>query len=101
MTNHSKEMFALMDRDGNLIGKDDASGGYPWVPSTIGGVWLAEESKEMLDYAGGSFRDARYRLVKVSIQVEVVVESKPPCAHPWEKVLRGIRNKCLDCGEYI
>ena len=76
MANHEKELFALQDRDGNLIAIDQGSGGYPWVPDTMQGIWLSTEAKDMRKYC--SHEPGRFQLVKVSFKVEKVTQSEEP-----------------------
>ena len=104
MSNHSKELYALQDKDGNLIAIDPSSGGYPWVPETMQGVWVSTVSQEMLRYASGSLRKEGYRLVKVSFKVEVVPQEEDPCVHPYTNVIIGSGSGkpfCRTCGEYL
>lgn len=68
--NHEKVMYALQDSDGNLIGIDRDSGGYPWVPNTIQGVWMLENPEGMTGYMKSFPR--RFTLVKVKVSIEKV-----------------------------
>jgi hypothetical protein len=71
MKNYERETFALQDGNGNLIGIDYDSGGYPWVPDGIGRAWFsAIKPKE--SYLR-SFPELK--LVRVKITVEEVSET--------------------------
>jgi len=72
MSNIDKIYYALQDNEGNLIGIDSGSGGYPWVPSTPYGVWYAEKPNEMIKYNNMSgFRQFKLVKVKITINEEV------------------------------
>jgi len=73
MRNYQQEMFALQDANGNLIGLDIDSGGYPWVPETLAGVWLCTESKSMEEYATKTFTK-QFKLVRIKVSVERIGE---------------------------
>jgi hypothetical protein len=52
LKNHEKECFACQDAEGNLVGIDHTSGGYPWVPYSIFGVRFWTTVEPALKYAG-------------------------------------------------
>jgi hypothetical protein len=104
MSNHNQELFALMDPNGDLLAKDDSSGGYLYVPDTMQCVWLSETSEHMIRYRDQYFAREDYQLVKVSFQVEIVPKEKPACVHPYANVIVAAgskKNFCRLCGEYL
>jgi hypothetical protein len=51
-----EKLYVLADpADGALIGTDDASGGYPWKPSTFGAVRRFPSREEAEHYSAGKF----------------------------------------------
>jgi len=71
MANHEKEMYALQDSDGNLIGIDRGSGGYPWTPDSLDGVWMESDPTYLQTYINCSF-PGRFSLVKIKVTIEKV-----------------------------
>lgn len=70
MKNYEQEIYALQDSDGNLIGLDNASGGYPWVPSGIVGIYFCDDLKRIAGYPDG--RDNKFKVVRVKVIVEEI-----------------------------
>ena len=68
MANIDVEQFACQDFEGNLIGLDLDSGGYPWVPGQLTGVTFWTRMEDARDYANRN----QFKLVRVKITVEEV-----------------------------
>jgi hypothetical protein len=51
MKNHEREYFCCQDKEGNLIGVERNSGGYPWVPDGLLGIQFWSRQSDAEDYA--------------------------------------------------
>jgi hypothetical protein len=69
MANYEKEMFVIQNKDGDLIGIDTDSGGYPWVPFNMNGVFLTPFSPGAQEYCDTCKTDG-FKVVKVRIVVD-------------------------------
>jgi len=69
MNNHEQEVYALQDGDGNLIGIDRESGGYPWTPQSLLGVWFTDKASAENYMKVGS---ENFKLVRVKVILEEV-----------------------------
>jgi hypothetical protein len=62
-----KIWYVLQDANGNLIGKDQSSGGYPWVPDYPSGVWYSQNFDELRDY-NEMFKNV-YKIVQIEFKI--------------------------------
>lgn len=68
MSNCDQVYYGLQDNDGNLIGKDLASGGYPYAfNDTIQGTFLRRNKQEVEEY--NKIMGNRFTLVQVILNV--------------------------------
>jgi len=70
MNNYQREYYALQNVNGDLIGLDLASGGYPYVGISLMDIWFVIDPKKMIEY-NKTCHNA-FKLVKVTVTVEEV-----------------------------
>ena len=75
MSNWNKVYYGLQDINGNLIGIDRASGGYPYsFDDAIMGTWLRLDREEVEKY--NKVFGNRFTLVQVTMNVSTSVKQK-------------------------
>lgn len=69
-TNAGKNNWVIVNREGQILGLDVDSGGYPWIPSSISG-WHFWESAERAEQYMKSFGEgtAYAEMVKAPLSV--------------------------------
>lgn len=66
--------YAIKDKDGNFLGLDESSGGYPYIPSDMRSIHIWPTEEKAVSYkgvfSGGQMGSGSWKIVRV-VLIEV------------------------------